>query len=152
MYAESLDGVGWAWNTTAGIMWPPNATEQTQSDILRLVEAGAAVFQDTNPAARAESDADWTIKLVGQLTPLKAQADKVMHNGGNGDYLVSRDGVHFDGLPGVGRVDVDGGRTPGARRGGIPKTTSSSIIARSATSVRCARHATRAVEYGGRRA
>ena len=115
MYAESLDGVGWAWNTTAGIMWPPNATEQTQSDILRLVEAGAAVFQDTNPAARAESDADWTIKLVGQLTPLKAQADKVMHSGGNGDYLVSSDGVHFDGLPGVGRVDVDGGRTPGAR-------------------------------------
>jgi hypothetical protein len=97
-------------------MWPPNATEQTRSDILRLVEAGTAIFEDTNPAARVgKSEEDWTIKFVGQLDPLKAQSDSVMHAGGSGDYLTSSDGIHFDNLDTMGHVDVDGNRKPGAR-------------------------------------
>jgi hypothetical protein len=114
LYAESTDGVVWHW-ANVGIMWPPNATNQTQSDILRLVEAGTAVFEDTNPAARAgKTDAEWSLKFVGQLSPLVARSDKVMHSGGSGEFLTSADGIHFDSqTPGL--VVVDGGRTPGAR-------------------------------------
>ena len=61
------------------------------------------------------SEADWSIKFVGQLDPLVAQAGSVMHSGGSGDYLTSRDGVHIDSTIGMGHVDVDRGRTPGAR-------------------------------------
>ena len=38
--------------------------------------------------------------------------DSKMHSGGSGEYLTSTDGRTFDG---AGKVDVDGGRTPGAR-------------------------------------
>ena len=37
-----------------------------------------------------------------------------MHSGGSGSYLTSSDGIHFDDLS-MGHVNVDGGRTPGAR-------------------------------------
>ena len=84
-------------------------------DILKLVEAGTAIFEDTNPAVRSGmADSEWSIKFVGQLRPLVAQSNSVMHTGGSGDYLTSHDGIHFtEGQ--MGRVDVDGGRTPGAR-------------------------------------
>jgi len=85
-------------------------------DILRLVEEGTAVFEDTNPAVRAGmADSEWSIKFAGQLQPLVAQSDKVMHTGGSGDYLTSRDGIHFDDAGSIGHVDVGGGRTPGPR-------------------------------------
>eukprot|EP01051_Picozoa_sp_SAG22_P013177 SAG22_NODE_1449_length_4399_cov_6.411860_4_plen_537_part_00 len=121
LYAESADGIAWRW-APVGIMWPPgsNATrsEQARSDILRFAEEGTAVFEDTNPAVRAgKPDSEWAIKFVGQLNPLEAQSDKVMHSGGSGNYVTSSDGIHFDDdhLGTLGHVDVDGNRRPGAR-------------------------------------
>eukprot|EP01044_Picomonas_judraskeda_P016698 COSAG03_NODE_3011_length_2287_cov_9.147166_2_plen_327_part_00 len=112
LYAESEDGIAWE-QPNVGLMWPPfaaNGTQQTRSDILRLVEAGTAVFEDENPAVRAgKSDEEWSIKFVGQLS---MKDDSKMHSGGSGEYLTSSDGRTFDG---AGSVDVDGGRTPGAR-------------------------------------
>ena len=52
---------------------------------------------------------EWSIKFVGQLSMAD---DSKMHSGGSGEYLTSTDGRTFDG---AGKVDVDGGRTPGAR-------------------------------------
>ena len=74
------------------------------------MEAGTAIFEDDNPSVRAgKSEEEWSIKFVGQLSMAD---DSKMHSGGSGEYLTSTDGRTFDG---AGKVDVDGGRTPGAR-------------------------------------
>jgi hypothetical protein len=51
------------------LLFAANGTQQTRSDILRLVEAGTAIFEDDNPAVRVgKSDEEWSIKFVGQLS------------------------------------------------------------------------------------
>eukprot|EP00035_Acanthoeca_spectabilis_P028547 m.471214 g.471214 ORF g.471214 m.471214 type:complete len:547 (-) comp30735_c0_seq1:195-1835(-) len=108
VYAVSDDGIAWQ-PGLVGIPWP-NTTDHNRSNILTLTESGTAVFEDTNPATMAATPpSEWSLVIAGQLT----FNDSSMHNGGSGWMVRSSDGVHLSSPP--TRINVEGGRTPGAR-------------------------------------